>query len=41
MSYLVQPFKIEDSRFVCVISLTYGRARMCVGPNLELIDDAW
>ena len=33
--------KLEDGRIITVIPLTFGRARLCVGPNETFIDDGF
>ena len=39
--YILGLTEMPDERLVCVIPLTYGRARICVGPDDFNIDEGW
>jgi hypothetical protein len=35
------PRRLADGRLLAVIELTFGRARITVGPNRLVYDDGW
>ena len=39
--YIVEPYEIPDGRIVCLMPLTYNRARICIGPDKVLVDEGW
>ncbi len=39
--YIVDLYPMPDGRLVCVMPLTYNRARICVGPDKVQIEQGW
>lgn len=41
MSYIVEPYEHRPGVVLSVMALTYGRARITIGRDIESYDDSW